>query len=61
MYIYISNESLLLGNKRGNLELQATRIWRKQFTKVSFNGQAKVAPRNLFDYEHIWTFRKKTG
>ena len=46
---------------KGNLELQATRIWRKQFTKVSFNGQAKVAPRNLFDYEHIWTFRKKDG
>ena len=46
---------------KGNLELQATRIWRKQFAKVPFNGQAKVAPRNLFDYEHIWTFRKKDG
>lgn len=42
-----------------DLELQATRIWRKQFAKVPFNGQAKSAPRNLFDYEHIWTFRKK--
>lgn len=43
------------------LELQATRIWRKQFAKIPFNGQAKYAPRNLFDYEHIWTFRKKDG
>jgi site-specific DNA-methyltransferase (adenine-specific) len=46
---------------KSNLELQATRIWRKQFAKVPFNGQAKNAPRNLFDYEHIWTFRKKDG
>ena len=44
-----------------DLELQSTRIWRKQFAKVPFNGQAKNAPRNLFDYEHIWTFRKKDG
>jgi len=48
-------------NIKGNLELQSTRIWRKQFAKIPFNGQAKVAPRNLFDYEHIWTFRKKDG
>ena len=46
---------------KGNLELQATRIWRKQFARIPFNGQAKFAPRNLFDYEHIWTFRKKNG
>lgn len=46
---------------KGSLELQATRIWRKQFAKIPFNGQAKYAPRNLFDYEHIWTFRKKDG
>jgi DNA modification methylase len=44
-----------------DFELQATRIWRKIFARVPFNGQAKVAPRNLFDYEHIWTFRKKDG
>lgn len=46
---------------KGGLELQATRVWRKQFAKVPFNGQARFAPRNLFDYEHIWTFRKKDG
>jgi len=46
---------------KGKLELQATRIWRKIFAKVPFNGQAKYAPRNLFDYEHIWTFRKNDG
>jgi site-specific DNA-methyltransferase (adenine-specific) len=46
---------------KGQLELQATRIWRKQFSRVPFNGQAKNAPRNLFDYEHIWTFRKRDG
>lgn len=44
-----------------SLELQATRIWRKQFAKVPFNGQARYAPRNLFDYEYIWTFRKRDG
>ena len=42
-------------------ELQATRIWRKIFARIPYNGQAKVAPRNLFDYEHIWTFRKSDG
>lgn len=47
--------------RKGKLELQATRIWRKQFARVPFNGQAKNAPRNLFDYEHIWTFRKRDG
>jgi site-specific DNA-methyltransferase (adenine-specific) len=46
---------------KGEFELQATRIWRKQFAKIPFNGQARFAPRNLFDYEHIWTFRKKDG
>lgn len=40
-------------------DLQATRIWRKQFTKCSIPIICNSHPRNVFDYEHIWTFRKK--
>lgn len=48
-------------NIKGDFELQSTRIWRKKFAKVPFNGQARFYPRNLFDYEHIWVFRKPDG
>lgn len=42
-----------------NFDLQATRIWRKQFGKMSIPFICNSHPRNVFDYEHIWTFRKK--
>lgn len=40
-------------------DLQATRIWRKQFAKMGIPMVCNTHPRNIFDYEHIWTFRKK--
>lgn len=42
-------------------DLQATRIWRKQFAKMGIPFVCNSHPRNIFDYEHIWTFRKKDG
>ena len=42
-----------------DFDLQATRIWRKQFAKMGIPMVCNTHPRNIFDYEHIWTFRKK--
>jgi DNA modification methylase len=42
-------------------DLQATRIWRKQFAKMGIPFVCNTHPRNIFDYEHIWTFRKRNG
>ena len=42
-------------------DLQATRIWRKKFAKLSIPFVCNSHPRGVFDYEHIWTFRKKSG
>lgn len=42
-------------------DLQATRIWRKQFGRMTIPFVCNSHPRNIFDYEHIWTFRKKNG
>lgn len=42
-------------------DLQATRIWRKQFGRMSIPFVCNSHPRNIFDYEHIWTFRKRNG
>ena len=42
-------------------DLQATRIWRKAFAKMSIPFVCNDHPRNIFDYEHIWTFRKHNG
>lgn len=42
-------------------DLQATRIWRKQFARLSIPFVCNAHPRPVFDYEHIWTFRKKNG
>jgi DNA modification methylase len=44
-----------------DLDLQATRIWRKRFAKLSIPFVCNTHPRNIFDYEHIWTWRKKNG
>lgn len=43
------------------LDLQATRIWRKQFAKLSIPFVCNSHPRPVFDYEHVWTFRKRGG
>jgi DNA modification methylase len=42
-------------------DLQATRIWRKKFAKMAIPFVCNSHPRNIFDYEHIWTFRKPGG
>ena len=42
-------------------DLQATRIWRKQFAKMGIPFVCNHHPRNVFDYEHVWTFRKRNG
>jgi DNA modification methylase len=44
-----------------SFDLQATRIWRKQFAKMGIPFVCNSHPRNIFDYEHIWTFRKRNG
>lgn len=44
-----------------NFDLQATRIWRKQFAKMGIPFVCNKHPRNIFDYEHVWTFRKRNG
>ena len=44
-----------------NFDLQATRIWRKKFSKMGIPFVCNHHPRGVFDYEHIWTFRKKNN
>ena len=44
-----------------DFDLQSTRIWRKQFAKMAIPFVCNSHPRNIFDYEHIWTWRKKNG
>jgi len=43
------------------MDLQATRIWRKQFARMGIPFVCNSHPRPVFDYEHVWTFRKKSG
>lgn len=43
------------------LDLQATRIWRKNFARMGIPFVCNTHPRPVFDYEHVWTFRKKNG
>jgi len=43
------------------LELQATRIWRKKFARMGIPFVCNHYPRPIFDYEHIWTWRKPDG
>lgn len=49
------------GVELAKMDLQATRIWRKQFAKMGIPFVCNKHPRPVFDYEHIWTFRKKNG
>lgn len=49
------------GVEIAGMDLQATRIWRKQFAKMSIPFVCNSHPRPVFDYEHVWTFRKKNG
>jgi len=47
-----------LGN---GLVLQAQRIWKKNFAKITGGRHAISAPRCVPEAEHIYTFRKITG
>ena len=49
------------GVEVAGMDLQATRIWRKQFAKMGIPFVCNSHPRPVFDYEHIWSFRKKNG
>lgn len=49
------------GTINAGLDLQATRIWRKQFSRMGIPFVCNTHPRPVFDYEHVWTFRKKSG
>jgi modification methylase len=49
------------GVQDAGMDLQATRIWRKQFAKMGIPFVCNTHPRPIFDYEHVWTFRKKNG
>lgn len=50
-----------LGVNIHKFDLQSTRIWRKQFAKMGIPFVCNSHPRNIFDYEHIWVFRKKNN
>lgn len=43
------------------MDLQATRIWRKQFARMGIPFVCNTHPRPVFDYEHIWTYRKRNN
>lgn len=47
----------VLGRAAG-LELVATRIWRKKFARMGIPFVCNRYPRHVFDYEHVWTWRK---
>jgi len=42
-------------------ELVGTRIWRKQFARMGIPFVCNTHPRHVFDYEHLWTWRKPDG
>lgn len=49
------------GVEVAGMDLQATRIWRKQFARMCIPFVCNSHPRPVFDYEHVWTFRKRNG
>lgn len=57
--VYPSSVNFWKWGFSNGFDLQATRIWRKQFAKMGIPMVCNTHPRNIFDYEHIWTFRKK--
>ena len=59
--VYPSSINYFGWGMKHNFDLQATRIWRKQFAKMGIPFVCNTHPRNIFDYEHVWTFRKKGG
>jgi site-specific DNA-methyltransferase (adenine-specific) len=41
------------------LDLQAARIWEKQHAKTKIGFVCNIRPRHAFDFEHVWTWRKR--
>lgn len=46
---------------QAGLELQATRIWRKKFSRMGIPFVCNHYPRPVYDYEHLWAWRKPDG
>lgn len=42
-----------------DFDLQATRIWAKHHARVGLSFICNKRPRPAFDYEYLWTWRKK--
>lgn len=59
--VYPASLSYFEWGRHVGFDLQATRIWRKRFAKMGIPFVCNSHPRNIFDYEHIWSFRKKNG
>jgi len=45
--------------RKQDFDLQATRIWAKNHARTNIGFICNTRPRNAFDFEHIWTWRKK--
>lgn len=59
--VYPASINFFEWGRNVGFDLQATRIWRKKFAKMSIPFVCNDHPRPVFDYEHIWTFRKPDG
>lgn len=51
--VYPSSLNYFKWGIENGFDLQATRIWRKQFAKMGIPMVCNTHPRNIFDYEHI--------
>lgn len=47
--------------RAAGFDLQATRIWTKNFSANKVPFYCNHHPIGLLDYEYVWTFRKKAG
>ena len=56
--VYPASINMFNWGRNAGFDLQATRVWRKQFARMGIPFVCNHHPRNIFDYEHIWTFRK---
>lgn len=46
-----------MGRENG-LDLQTMRIWRKHFSKCNRGFSVNIRPMTVYEYEHLWTWRK---
>lgn len=44
--------------REAGFDLQAARVWRKVFGRCAVSPVVNHRPRNVFDFEHVWTWRK---